>query len=73
MGAGVIGLCLTKVYGQQLDLTIIAERFSPDTTSDSAGAIFIPGGNYVQGGSDSFAVKWEIRTFKYFNNTFGED
>jgi len=83
VGAGVIGLsvglCLTEMYGQQLDLTINAERFSPDTTSDSAGAIFVPGGNYVPGGSDSFeqdAVKWEIRTFnrlKYLNKTFGED
>ena len=66
VGAGVIGLsvslCLTEMYGSQLNLTIIADKFSPDTTSDHAGAVFIPGGNYVPGGSDSFeedAVKWE--------------
>ena len=83
VGAGVIGLsvgvCLTEVYGQQLDLTIIAEQFSPNTTSDRAGADFIPGGNYVPGGSDSFeqdAVKWGIRTFnrlRHLRDTVGEE
>ena len=54
-------------------MKIIAKKFSLDTTSDSAGAVFVPGGNYVPGGSGSFeqdAVKWEIRIFnhlKYLN------
>ena len=83
VGAGVIGLsvglCLTEMYGSQLDLTIIADKFSPNTTSDHAGAVFIPGGNYVPGGSDSFeedAVKWERQSFnrfKYLHDTAGED
>ena len=83
VGAGVIGLsvglCLTEMYGSQLDLTIIADKFSPNTTSDRAGAVFIPGGNYVPGGSDSFeedAVKWERQSFnrfKYLHDTAGED
>ncbi len=45
VGAGVIGLsvglCLLETYKKQLDVTIVAEKFSPDTTSDHAGAIFI--------------------------------
>ena len=47
VGAGVsglsVGLCLLETYGTHLDLdvTIMAEKFSPDTTSDHAGAIFI--------------------------------
>ena len=83
VGAGVIGLsvglCLTEMYGSQLDLTIIADEFSPNTTSDRAGAVFIPGGNYVPGGSDSFeehAVKWERQSFdrfKHLYDTAGED
>ena len=50
VGTGVIGLsvslCLTETYRQQLDLTIIANKFSPDTTSDCAGGLILPGGNY---------------------------
>lgn len=46
VGAGVIGLsvgvCLSEEYGQQLDITIVADKFSPDTTSDRAGGFFFP-------------------------------
>ena len=46
VGAGVIGLsaavCLAETYGRQLDITVIAERFSPNTTSDRAGASIQP-------------------------------
>ena len=75
----IVGLCLTEKYGSQLDLIIIADKFSPDTTSDSAGAVFIPGGNYVPGGSERFeedAVKWERQSFnrlKHLYDTAGED
>ena len=45
VGAGVsglsVGLCLLETYGIHLDVTIMAEKFSPDTTSDHAGAVFI--------------------------------
>ena len=46
VGAGVIGLstavCLSETYGRQLDITVIADKFSPNTTSDRAGAILMP-------------------------------
>ena len=46
VGAGVIGLstavCLAETFGRQLDITIIAEHFSPDTTSDRAAAAIMP-------------------------------
>ena len=56
VGAGVVGLSvglsLCEAYGSQLDLTILAEKLSPSTTSDGAGAMFIPGSsNYAQGTS----------------------
>ena len=53
VGAGVSGLsvalCLCESYGRQLELSVIADKYSPDTTSDRAGAIFIPSANYIPG------------------------
>ena len=41
VGAGVNGLstalCLKETYGEQLDITVIADKFTPNTTSDRAG------------------------------------
>lgn len=54
VGAGVIGLsvglCLTKTLGNQVDVTVIADKFSQNggITSNGAGAIFLPSGkNYT--------------------------
>ena len=45
LGAGIIGLstavCLQEA-DPSLDITIIAEKFSPDTTSDGAAGIWSP-------------------------------
>ncbi len=45
VGAGVIGLsvglCLLEQYSKEVDVTIMADKFSPETTSDSAGGIII--------------------------------
>ena len=84
MGAGVIGLsvglCLAETYGQQLDLTILADKFSPDTTSDHAGAVFLPGSNYIPGGSmhtfETDSEKWATGTFHrlhHIREMYGED
>ena len=80
IGAGVIGLsvgvCLTDTYGQQLDVTIIADKFSPDTTSDRAGAIFMPGGTYIthsQEKSDDFekdTMHWSKETFHHLRRLY---
>lgn len=69
VGAGVIGLavgvCLTETYGQQLDVTIIAEKFTPDNTSDRAGGIIVP--YFVGGGADVEEVRRRFATtFDYF-------
>ncbi len=44
VGAGVIGLsvglCLLEQYSKEVDVTIMADKFSPETTSDRAGAVF---------------------------------
>lgn len=46
VGAGVIGLStavhLLERFGRQLEVTIVADKFSPDTTGDRAGTIMIP-------------------------------
>ena len=83
IGAGVmglsVGLCLIEKYGSQLDLTIIADKFSPDTTSDRAGAMILPGGNYIPGGDNQFekdSEQWVTDTFHHINHvhqTYGED
>ena len=83
VGAGVmglsVGLCLIEKYGSQLELTIIADKFSPDTTSDRAGAMILPGGNYIPGGDSEFerdSEQWVTDTFHHLNHvhqTYGED
>ena len=46
VGAGVIGLSvalhLTERFPGLLDVTIIADRFTPDTTSDKSSALVKP-------------------------------
>ena len=51
VGAGVIGLSvgvhLTDRLRNQVDVTIVADKFSQDgITSDGAGALYLPGPNY---------------------------
>lgn len=52
IGAGVVGLstalCI-KLQHPSLGLTIIAERFLEDTTSDGAGGLFRPDDRFVLG------------------------
>jgi glycine/D-amino acid oxidase-like deaminating enzyme len=46
VGAGIIGcstaLRLLQSYGDRCDVTLISDKFSPDTTSDKASAIVLP-------------------------------
>jgi 2-polyprenyl-6-methoxyphenol hydroxylase-like FAD-dependent oxidoreductase len=44
IGAGVVGLSCAHVIQERfpgIPVTIIAEKFSPETTSDGAGKIFL--------------------------------
>ena len=74
IGAGVIGLSiathLAEMYGRRLDVTVMADRFTPNTTSDGAGGIFIP---YTVGFSEEGARKlqrWATETFHYLTKMF---
>ena len=46
IGAGItglsVGLCLSQLYRGRVAITVMAERFSPHTTSDSSGGLVIP-------------------------------
>ena len=79
IGAGVTGLtvgkALAETYGNQLELTLIAEKFSPDTTSDRAGGIFNPevsNSHYThtedKEGFERDVHSWAPATFHYFNH-----
>ena len=74
IGAGVIGLSiathLAETYGRALDVTVMADKFTPNTTSDGAGGIFIP---YTVGFSEEGARKlqrWATETFHYLTKLY---
>ncbi len=52
LGAGIVGLAtayrLTEVL-KEFDITIIADSFGVETTSDGAGGIFRPDDRFMQG------------------------
>ena len=74
VGAGVIGLSvavnLSEEYGERAELTVIADAFSPNTTSDKAGSVIIPIDFSVEASSDqaytSRVQKWTRASFKRF-------
>jgi hypothetical protein len=60
LGAGVVGLTTAerlfevfeqnnKITDRKLDITIIAESFGKDTTSDGAGGLFRPDDRFMKG------------------------
>ena len=74
VGAGVIGLSaavhLCERFGDGLDITLVADKFSPDTTGDKAGMLIHPA-DWNQ--SDSLlseseeqktSLRWASETFK---------
>ena len=76
VGAGVIGLsaavCLAETYGRQLDITVIAEHFSPNTTSDRAGATIMPFSPVADSSAsnevkqhDQILARWSKTTLDY--------
>ncbi|CAF1026490.1 unnamed protein product [Adineta ricciae] len=71
IGAGVVGLstalCI-KLQHPSLGLTIIADRFLEDTTSDGAGGLFRPDDRFVLGVDPSTLRKWSQTSFEHFNN-----
>lgn len=53
VGAGIIGLstafCIKLEHGSTIAMTIIADRFLEETTSDGAGGIFRPDDRFIIG------------------------
>ena len=72
VGAGVaglsVGLCLTDALGSGVDVTIVADKFSPHgIASDRAGAILGPPGNNYTGAANS---KFEEDGHRWFTITY---
>ena len=77
VGAGVIGLScayhLTCKLGDRVSITVIADRFSPDTTSDKAGGFILPT-NFTslshESDNELRVRQWTVDTFKHFNSLY---
>ena len=79
VGAGVIGLSsayhLVTKFKNTVTVTVIAERFTPNTTSDTSGGFFQPvdfndashGANKTE---DIRIKQWAIDTFNHFNSLY---
>ncbi len=74
LGAGVVGLTtayrlieLALIDGIQLNLTIIAENFRKETTSDGAGGLFRPDDRFMPGVDKAIAKMWSKNSFDYYN------
>ena len=77
VGAGVIGLScayhLTEKFGYPLSVTVVAERISPNTTSDKGGCIILPVDfSPSSHGTDYNArvKQWAVDTFKHFHSLY---
>jgi len=72
VGAGIMGLptavLLTETHYKP-EVTLIAEKFSPNTTSDVAGAVFLPLDGPI-GSKDPRRQEWSRETFKYLYDLF---
>lgn len=63
VGAGVIGLSTAVRIQNELpnyDVTVLADRFTPDTTSDGSGGFWQP---HLVGGDNQDMVMWELYLF----------
>ena len=68
IGAGIIGLptavLLADIFCKP-EVTLISEKFSPDTTSDTSGAIIWPADGSNIGSADKRRLEWTRVTFQY--------
>lgn len=75
VGAGVIGLSsayhLADKFRGEVSVTVIAEKFSPSTTSDKAGSLIYPVDFTSVNTSEKVRVqKWVVETFAHFNSLY---
>lgn len=72
IGAGIMGLptavLLTEAHYKP-EVTLIAENFSPDITSDVAGAVVLPLDGPL-GSRDPRRQRWNKQTFDYLHDLF---
>ena len=73
IGGGIIGLSTALRLVQlnkykTFDITIVAEKFGTETTSDGAGGLFRPDANHIKGVDKNLLKKMSIDSFKYFND-----
>lgn len=77
VGAGVIGLScayyLKEKFGNALSVTVIAEKFSPSTTSDKAGGFILPvdfGPSPHDANYNARVKQWAVDTFKHLYSLY---
>ena len=74
VGAGVIGLStalhLLERFPGALDLTVVADRFSPDVTSDKAGMLFLPLEFRPEQNQDEEIQRWTRATLQKFHSIY---
>ena len=77
VGAGIMGLSvayhLIDKFGDKVSVTVIADKFSPDTCSDKAGAIMIPidfASAKPGAGTDVRARQWTTDTFSLLDRLY---
>ena len=74
VGAGVIGLSaavhLCERFGDGLDITLVSEKVSPDTTGDKAGMLIYPAdwnktdSLLSESEEQTTSLRWATETFK---------
>uniref|UniRef100_A0A1B6M584 FAD dependent oxidoreductase domain-containing protein n=1 Tax=Graphocephala atropunctata TaxID=36148 RepID=A0A1B6M584_9HEMI len=75
VGAGIVGLT-TAAHIQDLlpsvKVTVIADKFNTETTSDGAAGLFYPASNF-KGPTPSSAKDWMRYSYKYYENLLNEE
>ena len=72
IGAGIMGLPTAVLLTEdpyKPEVTLIAEEFSPNITSDVAGAVILPLDGPI-GSRDPRRVEWNRQTFDYLHDLF---
>lgn len=72
IGAGIMGLSigtlLSDTHGRELDITIVADKFTPETTSDKSGGQilpYIPASGKVDPGLEKNIIRWTAATVRH--------
>ncbi|KAK3887196.1 hypothetical protein Pcinc_008677 [Petrolisthes cinctipes] len=76
VGAGVIGLTTATLLQDALpagsSVTLVADKFTTDTTSDGAAGIYRPG-KYFQGPSEQMTKQWLEVSYKHYKKILNSE